>query len=232
MTLPIALSVPHAGCHIPDEAADYCQLTLDQIVKDGDEFAAEIYDLGGEVAEFITTDIARAIVDLNRAPDDRRADGVIKTHTIFDEPIYREPLPETVANRLLEKYYHPYHTRLGELAGRDLLFAVDCHTMTAVAPPIGPDPGSKRPEVCLGNLHGRSFSDAWTAVLYEALHDAFTGFSVTLNKPFAGGYITRTHSGRLPLVQVEVSRSGFLPNSEVRERFLKAIRQTCHKLNR
>jgi N-formylglutamate amidohydrolase len=46
-------------------------------VADGDEGAAEIYDLKDHAAEFVTTDIARAIVDLNRAEDDRRPDGVV-----------------------------------------------------------------------------------------------------------------------------------------------------------
>ena len=42
----------------------------------GDVEAAEIYDLRERVAEFLTTDVARAVLDLNRAPDDRRPDGV------------------------------------------------------------------------------------------------------------------------------------------------------------
>ena len=81
MTLPIAISLPHAGLHVPAEAAPYCQLTREQLSKDGDEGASEIYALQDEVAEFITTDVARAIVDLNRSPDDRRSDGVRPDHS-------------------------------------------------------------------------------------------------------------------------------------------------------
>ena len=186
MTLPIAISVPHAGVLVPREATPYCRLTREQIIKDGDEFAAEIYDLRHEVAEFITTDVARAIVALNRAPDDRRADGVVKSHTIYNEPIYGEPLPESTISLLLDKYYHPYHTRLSNLAARDVLFAIDCHTMVAEAPPIGPNPGTRRPEICLGNLDGHSLPEAWTTILHRTFQDVFPEVEVTVNEPFAG----------------------------------------------
>ncbi|NQU19663.1 MAG: N-formylglutamate amidohydrolase [Candidatus Nealsonbacteria bacterium] len=231
MKLPIAVSVPHAGLRIPPEAAADCQLTREQILKDSDEGAAEIYDLREEVAEFITTDVARAIVDLNRPPDDRRPDGVVKTHTIWNEPVYHAPLSEHVIDTLLDKYYHPYHARLSSLAGGGLLFAVDCHTMVAEAPPIGPDPGTKRPEVCLGNARGRSFPEAWTALLDQAFQEAFAGFRVTLNDPFVGGYITQAHGKEMPWVQIEISRSAFLPRCEIRGRVLRALQNACREIN-
>jgi len=230
MKLPIAISVPHAGLLVPDEAAPYCQLTRQQIIKDGDEGAAEIYDLRDEVAEYITTDVARAIVDLNRAVDDRRADGVVKTHTIWNEPIYREPLPEDVVTELLDRYYHPYHARLSEFSGQDLLFAADCHTMAAEAPPIQSNSGSKRPEVCLGNVLGQSFPESWTIILQQCFEDAFAGYNVTLNDPFSGGHITKTHGGEMPWIQIEVSRRQFLSTPEIRRRVLQALQTACELL--
>ena len=72
MTLPIAVSVPHMGLKIPHQLIHCCRLTADQIQRDSDEGAAEIYDLEGKVHEFVFTDIARAFVDVNRAANDRR----------------------------------------------------------------------------------------------------------------------------------------------------------------
>jgi formiminoglutamase len=232
MTLPIAISVPHAGVLVPREAAPYCQLTRQQIIKDGDEFASEIYDLRNEVAEFITTDVARAIIDLNRAPDDRGADGVVKRHTIYNEAIYREPLPESAINTLLDNYYYPYHARLSDLSTGDLLFAIDCHTMAAVAPPIGPHFGTKRPEICLGNLHGRSFPEAWTTILLRTFRDVFPDVDVAVNEPFAGGYITRTHCVEIPWLQLEVSRSQFLPSDELRRRCILVLRRASERIHK
>ena len=228
MTLPIAISVPHAGLAVPEEAADYCQLTPEQLAQDGDEGAREIYDLENQVAAFVTTDVARAIIDLNRAPDDRRPDGVVKTHTIWAEPVYRKPLPDHVIQTLLKQYYHPYHRRLSAWSHVDsLLFAVDCHTMVAEAPPIGPDPCSSRPEICLGDLRGRSLPKPWTPVLHHCFQDAFAGFRVTLNEPFSGGYITTRHSREMPWFQLEISRAGFLPASQIRHRIGQALGNAC-----
>lgn len=230
MTLPIAISIPHAGLRVPEEAVPYCQLTQEQILKDGDEGAIEIYDLRDEVAEYLVADVARAIVDLNRTVDDRRRDGVVKTHTIWNEPIYRQPLPEAVVDQLLERYYQPYHARLSDMSRHGLRFAVDCHTMASKAPPIQEDAGTKRPEICLGNVHGQSFPDSWTTILQRCLQETFSGFTVTVNDPFAGGHITKTHGSEMPWIQIEVSRSEFLPKSEIRTRILRVLQETCQSL--
>ncbi|MGD8376962.1 MAG: N-formylglutamate amidohydrolase, partial [Acidobacteriota bacterium] len=108
MKLPLLLSVPHAGLKVPPEAAPYCVLEPDAIVADGDEFARPIYALEDEVEAFVTTEIARAIVDLNRPEDDRRPDGVVKTHTCWNVPVYRPFPPDDVIETLLECYYRPY----------------------------------------------------------------------------------------------------------------------------
>lgn len=230
MTLPIILSVPHAGSRIPEEVADLCRLTDQQIREDGDEGAEVIYALQDEVAAFVSTDVPRAIVDLNRAPDDRSADGVVKTHTIWGEAVYRSTPDRDVVDRLLKAYYFPYHQRLTELATERCLFAVDGHTMAANAPPVAPKPGSVRPEVCLGNDGGRSCPTAWTDVFMDAFREAFREFRVTLNEPFSGGYITRTHGREMPWIQLELSRSNFLPPKEKRSRVLAALRAVCDQL--
>ena len=232
MTLPIAISVPHAGLLVPEEAVPYCQLTREQIIKDSDEGAAEIYDLKDEVEEFITTHIARAIVDLNRPVDDRRSDGVVKTHTIWNEPIYHKPMPDEVISALIAKYYTPYHLHLSEFPNRPVHFAVDCHTMAAEAPLLSPKPGTARPEACLGNVNGQSFPPAWTKTIYDALLKSFSGFRVTMNRPFSGGHITKAHGQEMPWVQLELSRSRFLPHTELRSRILQALQETCHELER
>lgn len=225
MSLPLLLSVPHAGLDVPPEAQPYCILTPKEIAEDGDEGAAEIYALESEVAAYQTTVVARAIVDLNRATDDRRPDGVVKTHTCFNIPVYREFPPETVVETLLERYYWPYQHALTRLAGRDVVLAVDCHTMLAKGPPIGPGPGIERPWVCLSNADG-TCSQPWIEALQRCFQEVFDG-PVTINDPFRGGYITRTHAAEMPWVQLELSRAPFLSEAEKRERVLAALTKWC-----
>lgn len=231
MTLPLLISVPHAGWRVPNEAASYCRLTTNEIEQDGDEGAAEIYALQQQVAEFITTEIARAIVDLNRATDDRRADGVVKTHTCWKVPVYHEFPPEAVVEELLDRYYHPYHADLDRRFTEDTLLAVDCHTMAAAGPPIGPDSGQARPWVCLGDDHGRTLPDGWIDRLADCFRSEFDG-NVTVNEPFSGGYITRTHGRQHPWMQLELSRAPFLPNPAKRSRVLAALSNFCAGLSR
>jgi N-formylglutamate amidohydrolase len=223
--LPLLLSVPHAGWRIPDVVVSYCVLSQDQIDEDGDVGAHEIYNLESEVVAYVTTDVARAIVDLNRAEDDRRADGVVKTHTCWNVPIYCEPLPESIVQGLIERHYHPYHRKLRDLAGTDIRLAIDCHTMAAKGPPVGPDPGQERPRVCLSHA-GETCPDEWIESLRDCFEESIGG-DVRINEPFTGGFITRSHSREIPWVQLELSRAPFMSNDEKRKAVLQALRDWC-----
>ncbi|UCF17811.1 MAG: N-formylglutamate amidohydrolase, partial [Phycisphaerales bacterium] len=88
MKMPLIVSVPHAGLTVPAEVQDYCALTPEQILGDSDEGAAEIYDLKSEAAEYVTTSVARVILDMNRTEDDRGRDGIVKTHTCYGIEVY------------------------------------------------------------------------------------------------------------------------------------------------
>lgn len=224
MTLPLLISVPHAGLKVPHEVESICTLTQEQIIQDGDEGAAEIYSIEDEVAAFVTTDVARAFVDVNRAEDDRGADGVVKTHTIWKIPIYSQALSEELVETLLRNYYRPYHRDLSQLA-RKVRMGVDCHTMAEVGPPIGPGAGEKRPSICLSNAEG-SCPDAWFKAFAECLERSFE-IEVSLNSPFKGGYIVRSHSQEIPWAQLELSRAPFFSHDQKRSRVLRALRELC-----
>jgi formiminoglutamase len=223
MTLPLLISVPHAGLRVPDEVRDCCILTPRQIAEDGDEGAAAIYDLAGEVGGFVTTDVARAIVDMNRAEDDRRADGVVKTHTCLDVPVYESFPRETVILDLIETYHRPYHETLSRLAATGVRVGIDCHTMLAEGSPMGPLPGAERPKICLSNVDGTSCPNEWLEAMASSLGAAF-GVEVARNFPFKGGFITRSHATELPWMQLELSRDAFLSPAEKRERVIRAFR--------
>ncbi len=206
--LPLLISVPHAGLAVPPEVAHLNRLTPGQIAEDGDLGAREIYAiLKTEVAHFLTSDIARAFVDLNRAEDDIRDDGVVKTHTCRNVPVYTEPLTQALTETLLQHYHRPYHRNLTTLAGAGVVLGVDCHTMAAHEPPVGPDPGAERPQVCLGNADGTCPPD-WMESLQTCFQAHFPG-PVAINTPFAGGHVTRFHGREMPWVQLKLSRGDF-----------------------
>lgn len=231
MKLPLIVSVPHAGTKTPIELQSLSCVDGEEVIRDGDEQAAEIYlPLGEHVAHLVTTGIARAFVDLNRAEDDFRKDGVIKTHTCWDVPIYRRaPRAETVAS-VLARHYHPYHERLRELASDGYVRAgVDCHTMAAFGPPVGPDAGRERPAACVSDADGSTCEPAWTRELAAQLEAALGG-EVWINDPFRGGYITRAHAAELPWLQLEVSRGPFLTVVAKRKAILDALTAWCTEI--
>ena len=231
MALPLLISVPHAGLDVPDEVQDRCILSHEDIVKDGDEGAAAIFwPLAPHVEGFITTDIARAIVDLNRAEEDFRKDGVIKTHTCWDVPVYSEYPPPELIETLLERYHRPYHRRLTELAASGVRMGIDCHTMAAEGPPVGPDQGQPRPPACLGDGEELTCPTPWRDQLVTRFREAFGEHPVTVNDPFAGGFIIRAHYRELPWLQLELSRAPFMPDEEKTARVLEALENWCRDM--
>lgn len=228
--LPLALSVPHAGWLVPRWLRDRCLLDREQLLADGDVGSREIYALRDRVARFVTTPIARAVLDMNRAPDDiGRPDGVVKTTTCWNEPVWRQPLTDLQVARLL-RLHADYHRRLAAFRGH-VLAAVDCHTMSDTGPPIGPDPGVRRPAVCLGHVGGASCARDQV----ERLRDCFAAYidgEITIDEPFAGGFITRRHGARMPWVQIELSRTTDPGYPEQREAVFAALRDWCGWLQR
>ena len=222
MTLPLLVSVPHAGLRVPAEVEAQCALTPQEVAADGDGGAAEIYAISEHVGAFVTTDVARAIVDMNRSRNDIRLDGVVKTHTCWNVPVWHCPLSQTEVAELLDAYHRPYHQKLTEL-GRsgEWILGVDCHTMAATGPPLGPDPGIERPWVCLSNGDG-TCPPEWIQFLRLCFQEQLEG-PVTINDPFRGGYITRAHAAEMPWIQIELSRAPFLPDEDKHRVVLRAL---------
>lgn len=227
MKLPLLISVPHSGLRIPPEVEKLCLLTPEQITTDSDEGASTIYALQSDVTAFLAADVARSVVDLNRAEEDRGLDGVIKTHTSQRVPIYNDPLSEIVAEMLLARYYRPYHKKLSQLAKKAKL-GIDCHTMSEYGPPVGPDPGRERPYVCLSNADG-TCPNTWLRNLVSCFQEVFA-IEVSVNVPFKGGHIIRSHSWELPWIQLELSRATFLSDEQKHELVLRAFNSFCHSV--
>lgn len=228
--LPLLISVPHAGLTIPPEVKSLNLLTSDQIIADGDVGAREIYDIEGLVNKFVTTDIARAFVDMNRKENDFSEDGVVKTHTCWNIPAYKSPLSPVVIRQLLDRYYVPYHTQLTNSTGKDIMLAIDCHTMASSGPPVGPDPGLSRPMVCLSNADG-TCSEEWFYLLADCLGEAFC-CKVSLNNPFRGGYIIRHHSREISWLQLELSRNTSLSIEYKKNAVISALKQWYRTVTR
>ncbi len=227
-TLPIIVSVPHGGETIAPEMSDRTLLSRRDIFSDGDPLTREIYNFRGAAAHYFETSIARAVIDLNRAPHDlppANLDGVLKSQTVTGKGIYRKNrIPGKETRRLLLKKYHtPYHEGLGEKSKKTGLFCgIDCHTMLDRAPVTSADAGRKRPFICLSNrgdrrgnrVKGRRLTCPPEMIRslasFLSLRFPEEADSITLNEPFKGGYIVQRHSRHLPWIQIELNRRSYL----------------------
>jgi formiminoglutamase len=226
----ILIAIPHGGDQIPPEVAGKINITQEDIFYDGDALAQDLYDFKPRVAALVSMPIARAILDVNRAPDEvppENPDGVIKTTTLQGKSVYkRGAFPsDGITAILLKNYYFPYHNKIASLLKQHTIqLALDCHTMLEYAPPTSSDPGYARPLVCLSNGGDekgeptkRGSPVTCPPKLIQTLAESFRYVfankgAVTINKPFAGGYTSRYHhrmSG-VPWIQIELNRKLYL----------------------
>jgi hypothetical protein len=95
--------------------------------------------------------------------------------------------------------------------------------MLDIGPPVGPDAGVKRPFICLSNAE-TTCPNKWLYSLATKLERVFNE-EVAINRPFRGGYIIRNHSGKMPWMQMEFSRTGILSPQQKAEGLFKAFSQ-------
>ena len=213
MTLPVLLSIPHGGMRTPPELCDMLRISDRDIFEDGDAHTVPIYDIGEAAAVVVRAEVARAFVDLNRSLQDMppaNPDGLIKSATCHNRPIYAVQPDEAMRRDLIAKYYMPYHRRIQQAVRGDLQLCLDCHSMEDVAPAISPDCGTRRPLFCLSNRRGQTSSNKSLTLLASCISEAYgiSRTSVRLNDPFLGGHITRTYGNNpLPWLQVEMNCS-------------------------
>lgn len=228
------MSVPHAGRIYPPEilaAARVGRADLERL-EDGwcDLIAAGAVDAGATVVEALW---ARAVADCNRgegqmAPGEvapalrsqfsvpgrkeRAGLGVVPTRLTDCGPLWKRPIDRSALHWRLESLHRPYHAALGEelAAARDRFghaILIDLHSM----PPVPAGQPGFGAHIVIGNRFGGT-ADDWLVDLAMKEGRAL-GEPVSLNQPYAGGHIVRTH-GRprdaIHAIQIEIDRSLYL----------------------
>ena len=203
-TVPLLVSMPHIGTHIPAELrAQYAPRALQ--VEDTDWHLAPLYNFLGDLgASVLMPSMSRYVIDLNRPPDDAPMypgasnTELCPTRFFTGEPLYQtgqEPTP-TERLRRREAYWQPYHgalaaelARLKTLHGFALLW--DAHSIRSELPWLFE---GRLPDLSIGTANGAS-ADARIADAALQACAAFPQVSTVLNGRFKGGYITR-HYGQ------------------------------------
>lgn len=233
--VPFVFNSPHSGRHYPQRFLAMSRLDRAAIRRSEDSYVDELF--GGCVplgAPLLAAHFPRAYLDVNREAWEldprmfsepvpafantrsaRVAGGLGTIPRLVGEgqEIYSGRLPLREALARIDGIYRPYHETLRQLVsatrrGFGYAVLIDCHSM----------PGSirlgdtgMRPDFIVGDRFGSSAS----ASLSEAAIGLLTamGYTVSHNKPYAGGYITE-HYGRpaqsVHALQVEVNRALYM----------------------
>jgi N-formylglutamate deformylase len=221
-SLPLLVSLPHDGSHIPPELAAR-MAPESRRAPDTDWHVSRLYAFAKDMgASVLVPSHSRYVVDLNRPPDDvslypgQNTTGLCPAVRFSGEPVYLEgqsPSEDEVQGRV-ERYWRPYHAllveelqRLHGRHGRVLLW--EGHSIRGEVPFLFE---GTLPDLNVGTSSGASCSPQLQARL-EAVLSAQTNYSWVANGRFKGGYITRQY-GRpaqgVDAVQLELSQRNYM----------------------
>ncbi|MFC0131186.1 N-formylglutamate deformylase [Massilia eurypsychrophila] len=243
-SIPILVSMPHAGADIPDDiAARMAPCALSK--ADTDWHLPQLYDFLGEMgASTIAARWSRYVIDLNRPPEDTNlypgmdTTGLCPVDTFGRERLYRagqEPTEADVRQRL-ERYWRPYHQqlraeldRLLALHGKVVLW--DAHSIASMVPRFF---DGRLPDLNFGTADGASCDQALADAVVATAREA-SQFSIAVNGRFKGGYITRQYgrpAANVHAIQLEMCQCLYMDESapfayrpDVARRIQPALRQ-------
>jgi len=232
---PVLFNSPHSGSVYPREFISVCRLDIATLRRSEDSFVDAL--IAGVVAQgypLMRAHFPRCFVDVNREPyelDPRMFEGRLPSfantrsmrvagglgtvaRVVGDaQEIYDRRIPVDDALTRIESLYKPYHRALRRLFTRlhrdfGAAMLVDCHSMPSTA---GQKDERPRPEFVLGDRYGTSCVSVVAETVERTLRGL--GYSVSRNKPYAGGFITE-HYGNpaagLHAIQLEINRALYM----------------------
>jgi N-formylglutamate amidohydrolase len=233
-SVPVLLSVPHAGRDYPPELLDALRLPPAALVRLEDRYADALtrrcVALGYPV---IMARRARAWIDLNRDEEDIDAEmvqgalrsdyptpgvkqrgglGLIPRRLSGEGELWKRQFTlDEVQHRILS-FHRPYHEAVADVLEQmrrrfSVAILLDLHSM----PPIRGAASGPAPQFVVGDRFGKSAASRYAELLITQLQAH--GFNVALNHPYAGAYILRRHArpcANIHAIQLEVDRSLYL----------------------
>ena len=244
-SVPLLLSMPHAGTDIPDDiAADMAPCALAK--ADTDWHLPDLYafarDLG---ASTLAARWSRYVIDLNRPPEDTNlypgqdTTRLCPLDTFGRERLYqdgREPDAPEVERRLA-RYWRPYHDqlraeldRLLALHGQVVLW--DAHSIASVVPRFF---DGRLPDLNFGTADGKSCSLQLEGEMIRVA-ESQDRFSFVFNGRFKGGHITRFYgdpAAGVHAIQLEMCQCLYMdetPPFAYRPAVADKVQPLLHKL--
>lgn len=256
-SLPLLISMPHAGTSIPDDIASQ-MLPVAKEKADTDWHLPSLYNMAAELgASTIAAEYSRYVIDLNRSCDNANlypgqdTTGLCPVDTFAKQPLYApENLPtEAEVQRRIATYWQPYHQQLQQelerllnLHGSVVLW--DAHSIASLVPRFFE---GKLPDLNFGTADQKSCDAGMQTAVAHALQNSTYASAYThiFNGRFKGGYITRNYgqpSRNIHAIQLEMSQCVYMNEAAPYEYrpdlaaqvqpFLKQLLQACLDWNK
>ena len=248
----VLLTVPHAGDFYPNIFIQNLKLKLNKVRKIEDFQSNRILDLMDfKSADVIIAKCSRVVVDLNRsrnAIDNDMFINRVNSHQIdekkmisfglgvfpkiiLNENIFKNKLPVSYANFILENYYDPFHKILSKQINKLLnIFGVCYHFDLHTMPSNAVRQFKKKIDIVLGNNYGKSSSPELLNHMQKNFENH--GLTVELNNPYAGGFITRNYgkpSKGIETIQIEINRSLYMNEEKLLVENIKPLQEIFKK---
>jgi N-formylglutamate amidohydrolase len=250
---PILITVPHAGNIYPDLFIKNLKINLCEVRRIEYYQSNKILDkIDEQMADIIIAQCSRAVVDLNRSRNaiDHSMFTQVFEHEpvsekqmikyglgvfpnkIFGKTILKSPLPFSYAIHMLEHYYDPFHKSLNKQIMYlnntfGFCYHIDLHTMPSKALLNF----KKEPDIVLGDNFGKSCSIGLINYFQNVFQE--NGFTVEVNNPYAGGFITRNYgnpSKGVHTIQIEINRKIYMDENKLSLKDMNIIQEIFAKI--
>lgn len=241
-SVPVVIAVPHAGRTYPPALL----AALRDPARAAQRLEDRLVDLVGRAvaartgATLLVANAPRAMIDLNRAPDDldremiapdplwpdfpppvpqtsqRRAQGglgLVPRRLPGLGELWRRRLPAAEVIERIEAVHAPYHAALEQLlAAEAARWGAALLVDLHSMPPLPPrEAAEPAPTYVLGDRFGAACAGQLTGAAFACL--ARAGVPAAHNRPYAGGYTLDRHGQRaqgIHALQIEIDRSAYL----------------------
>ena len=209
------ISIPHSGENIPPEFTPFLVKNTALYREDVDFKVHELVDIPALTAEGIIVMVAnyhRICIDLNRSKD--LCFLAWKQNTQGEQLVVHEP-SEQVRSELISKYYVPYFEILKniiidlEQKTKKPVSVIDLHSMPSRPTEYhfkqNPNQKLERMDFCLSDRKGLTCEADFIHFFADQL--AFKNYSIAINDPYVGGYITEfVNQFKTNNIQIEINR--------------------------
>lgn len=246
---------PNVVIHLPHDSRLIPAHVRDQFVLDDTELEKEIiritdhltYDLFGgsqQGARLVAAPVSRLVVDVERFDRDElepmaaKGMGAVYALTTSGRRLRRD-LTLFEREALMASYYRPHHREFESAVDEALhlcgsCLVIDAHSFPSRPLPYELDQDRDRPDICIGTDSSHT-PDVCACAFREAFEAL--GFSVAVNRPFAGAIVPMKHyraDPRVKSLMVEVNRRLYLDESTGQGnnnylRMARIVQESCRK---